>query len=264
MTSISILLLLLAGVFIFVGTHAQADCKGKVGNSNYNLEALVKAVGDNDVTTQDKDGNTYYFRPCKVLKQAECGQGPTNPTNPATCQKDNRLVPKYHNCGITTSAQWKERASGGAASGFILHFSAGEDQRQTDIEFICDAVAGTGTLTALTPTENPTHYYHLQWKSNLTCPGGDGDGGGDGGDGDYDDGISGGWIFIIILLCIVVLYLVGGVIYKRVRTDERGLEMIPNKDFWFSLPGLIIEAHKYLWHKLQKLRGLCGGHYETV
>jgi len=263
MTPKCILLLFLAGVCIFVGTHAQADCKGKVGNSNYNLEPLAKAFGDNDATTQDAAGNTYYYRPCKVVKQADCGQGPTNPANPATCQKDNRMVPKYHNCGITSSAEWKPRTTGGDASGFILHFNAGEDSRQSDIEFICDAGAGTGALTALTPAENPTHYYHLQWKSNLACPGGDGDGdgGGDGGDGDDDGGISGGWIFIIILVCIAVLYVVGGVIYKRVRTEDRGIDMIPNKDFWFSLPLLVVAGHLYIW---RKLRGLCGANYETV
>jgi len=170
MTSKCILLLLVAGVFNFVGTHAQSDCHGKVGQRYYNLTALAEAVGDNDGTTQDQAGNTYYYRPCRVIKQAECSQGPINPNNAAICQKDNRLVPKYHNDGVTTSVQWKQRASGGDASGFILHFTDGEAQRQSVIEFICDVGAGRGFLTALRPAENPTHYYHLQWKSKYACP----------------------------------------------------------------------------------------------
>jgi len=256
------LFLLLAVLFAVavVSIHAQADCKGSVGGSNYDLGPLQKAIGENDVTTQDQAGNTYYFRPCNPVKQAECAQG-TNPPNPATCQKDSRMVPRFHSCGSTSTASWKARTSGDA-TGFILHFTNGEEDRQSDVEFICDPQGGTGTLLAVTPTELPTHFYHLQWTSNLTCPGSHGDGG-DGGDGGGGGGggISGGWIFIIILLGIAVLYLVGGVIYKRVRTEDRGLDMIPQKEFWFSLPFLVASGHIYVW---RKARGLCGAQYETV
>jgi len=238
--------------------NAQADCKGSIGSSSYDLSGLAKAIGSNDVTTTDQAGNLYYFRPCNAVTQAGCGQG-TNPPNPATCQKDTRIVPKFHSCGSTGSVTWKPRTTGGDAGGFILHFINGEEDRQSDVEFICDPQGGTGTLTAATPTEQPTHFYHLQWTSSLVCPG-HSDGGGDGG-GDDGGGISGGWIFIIILLGLFVLYLIGGVIYKRVRTEDRGLDMIPNKDFWFGLPMMVVSGHIYLW---RKARGLCGAQYETV
>jgi len=249
------LLLALFALALF-GISAQSDCKGKIGGNNYDLGPLANAVGDGDIQTVDSTGNTYYYRPCKSVSTVACSQG-TNPPNPGTCQKDSRMIPRYHSCGSTSTATWKAR-SDGEATGFFLHFTSGEEDRQSDIEFVCDPAAGTGNLTAATPTEQPTHYYHLQWKSSLACPhtGGDGDGGGDDG-----GGISGGWIFIIILICLVAVYLIGGVIYKRFRTEDRGLDLIPQKDFWFSLPFLVKDGHMYIW---KKARGLCGAQYETV
>jgi len=254
--------LLLSSLF-FLNVRAQASgdqCKGKVGSFVYDLTNLKAATGGNDVITQDVPGNTYYYRPCQVLQQTEC-QSDGDPS-PAVCQKDTRKIPQYHDCGSFNQVSWAPR-SGGDNSGFFMDFKGGEEDRHSDIEFICDgSAAGVGVFSTATPTEFPTHFYHLQYRTKWACPqGGDGGDGGGGGDGGSSGGISGGWIFIIILICLIVIYLIGGVLYNRFRRDLRGWELIPNLAFWAALPGLVWSGHVYVY---KKLRGLCGAKYETV
>jgi len=245
-------------VFSFLSfVNAQNTlCSGTIGKYKYNIEKLKEDTGGNDVTVKDENGNTYYYRPCQALQQANC-QTITDPV-PAACQKDTRITPQYHDCGSTTQYAWRARAAGDN-TGFYITFNGGEEDRRLDVEFECDKTAGVGSLKAAIPTESPTHFYHLNWKSAYACP--SGGGGGGGGSGDDGMGISPGWIFIIILLGIGVMYLILGVAFKKFLRDAHGWELIPNNEFWFALPGLVIDGNKYLW---RKATGLCGVKYQEM
>jgi len=232
-------------------------CDGTVGSSKYSLKGLQGATGGKDITAQDQDGNTYFYRPCQVLEQELCQT--IGDTKPAVCQKDTRKVAQYHDCGSTTQVSWAPRTTGTEKDGFVMSFNGGEEDRHSDIEFICDRNAGTGSMVAL--PEKPTHFYHLQWRTAQACPGKHGDGGDGKGDGDDGPAISGGWIFIIILLCLLFIYFVAGVAYNKFRKDAHGLELIPNHEFWFALPRLVWDGNMYTY---RKLRGLCGASYEQV
>lgn len=47
--------------------------------------------------------------------------------------------------------------------------------------------------------------------------------------------LSGGWVVFIIFVVAIIVYLVGGVIFKRVKYQASGIEAIPNIDFWRSV-----------------------------
>ena len=47
------------------------------------------------------------------------------------------------------------------------------------------------------------------------------------------------FILFVSLLCVSVTYLVGGIIFNKVRNNAAGIEMIPNHEFWVGLPGLV-------------------------
>jgi len=254
------LLFLCVSASLVLVVRGQADgnaCTGTVGKFKYDLSGLSSATGGNDVTCQDKAGNTYYYRPCQPLKIQQCNT--ISDTSPAACQKDTRKVPLYHDCGSVNQVGWSPR-SAGQDKGFFMQFNGGEEDRRLNVEFICDKNAGVGTLETANPTESPTHFYHLSWTTKYACPGG-GDGDGKKGDGDDGPAISGGWIFIIVLLSVMFLYLVGGVAYNKFRKDAHGIELIPNHEFWFALPGLVWDGNVYTF---KKLRGLCGARYEEM
>ncbi|KAM9971242.1 hypothetical protein ACTFIW_011218 [Dictyostelium discoideum] len=63
------------------------------------------------------------------------------------------------------------------------------------------------------------------------------------------NGIGGGWIFIIILLSFTTVYLVGGVLINKFKNEKSGLDLIPNKDSWSSLGGLISDGFGFIKSK---------------
>lgn len=46
-------------------------------------------------------------------------------------------------------------------------------------------------------------------------------------------------IHLVSLLCCVVVYLAVGIIWNYKWKGERGVNLIPNLNFWTSLPGLV-------------------------
>jgi len=168
--SSSLPFVLIALLFFLHNTNGQANggiCGGMVGSFNYSLDGLSEATGGGDVTCQDSNGNTYYYRPCQVLQNELCQM--LGDTAPAVCLKDTRKIPQYHDAGSTTQVSWSPRVEG-FNTGFFMSFRGGEEDRQSTIEFICDPSAGTGTFVAAQPTENPTHFYHLKWRTQYACP----------------------------------------------------------------------------------------------
>jgi len=61
-------------------------------------------------------------------------------------------------------------------------------------------------------------------------------------------GIGWGWWFIIILLIVSTVYIIAGMGYRYRWQEARGLEMIPNRDFWSVLPGLVKDGCVYSYH----------------
>jgi hypothetical protein len=53
-------------------------------------------------------------------------------------------------------------------------------------------------------------------------------------------GMSGGTVFLIILLCVIPVYLGVGMLYNwKLKGKALGKESIPNIEFWTDLPNLI-------------------------
>jgi len=274
MRSITVLLVLLVliGSCALVLSQQLTACQGTVSGSGksakYDLTGLYNALKGAVQTCTDDKRNTYYYIPCRTISQSEpnCA-GFAYDSIPAICQKDGRAPPGWHGLGSINATQFQLRSNGDATSGFLLRWTAGGEPspppaRTTDIEFICDPSGSEGVFTPAENAETPTHDYHLQWTTKFACPTSDGDGdGGDGGDGGGSK-LSGGWIFIIILIGSAFIYLVAGVAVKKFVFHAEGIELIPNAMFWIALPGLVKDGNLFVIHKIL---GLCGrGSYSQV
>eukprot|EP00455_Lapot_gusevi_P051906 TRINITY_DN783_c0_g1_i1.p1 TRINITY_DN783_c0_g1~~TRINITY_DN783_c0_g1_i1.p1 ORF type:complete len:118 (-),score=32.67 TRINITY_DN783_c0_g1_i1:101-454(-) len=49
------------------------------------------------------------------------------------------------------------------------------------------------------------------------------------------EGLSGGWVFVILLLVFSMTYIIGGCAYMRIKYGVTGMEAFPNVEFWRSL-----------------------------
>jgi len=66
--------------------------------------------------------------------------------------------------------------------------------------------------------------------------------------------MSGGTIFILIVLCGSVVYVAAGCAYNKFAKGTSGAkETCPQGDFWFNLPGLFVEGFRFTKRKI------CGG-----
>jgi hypothetical protein len=135
--------------------------------------------------------------------------------------------------------------------GIVLTYSNGESQpcfpaqRIAVIHFLCAAKTGSG----FTVHEDPTCTYLIKFNTPLACvtvPGG----------GDDDDGaLSGGWIFVICLACVIPVYITAGCLYGYKKKGSKGIEACPNIEFWKDLPHLIKDGTLFSIKKMQACFG---------
>jgi len=219
-------------------------------------------VKTNFQPSNDQDGQTWYFNFCQALitpNAGKCASGvsicqqwgpdpeiqrgpvafsPTTYLNQAfiSFQKPGAIASLIHNLGAANPPD---------ADGLVTH-----QQQEVIVNFFCDL-----TAVALTPSIEVTKmgddHWSIDWKSkevcniNLTGP----------------SKLSGGWILIIVVLCVLVAYLVIGVIVNKFVRKKEGPEMIPNHEFWSSLPGLIKDGFTFV---INKIRGKSGTSYSSV
>jgi hypothetical protein len=67
--------------------------------------------------------------------------------------------------------------------------------------------------------------------------------------------ISPGSVMLILLFVGIGIYLAAGIAYNALKNGERGLAMIPQYDFWSQFPFLVVDGCKFIFHKVQALRG---------
>ena len=67
---------------------------------------------------------------------------------------------------------------------------------------------------------------------------------------------------IILFAVILPVYLIGGVLWNKLKEHKEGVELIPNYDFWAASPGYFLAGCTFT---KDKLLGLCGrSGYDSV
>jgi len=62
--------------------------------------------------------------------------------------------------------------------------------------------------------------------------------------------LSGGSVFVIILLVVIFVYVVGFVIFNKFKREATGLDIIPHRIFWISLFGYVRDGGKFTVEKV--------------
>ena len=113
------------------------------------------------------------------------------------------------------------------------------------MQLFCDSNAKQTTFKVEEIDTTQNELYRAEFKSKFGCPG----------YFENDSSISGGWIFIIVFFSLLVLYFaIGFLVYFKVY-GQRGMDAIPHKAFWASIPSYTAAGVMFTYHKL---RSLCG------
>jgi hypothetical protein len=73
--------------------------------------------------------------------------------------------------------------------------------------------------------------------------------------GSSDEGLSAGDGLLIAVSCLLAVYILGGVIINH-RAGATGWDLMPNRSFWSSLPGLIKDGFRFAFIDFFGYRGV--------
>eukprot|EP01130_Rhizamoeba_saxonica_P006725 TRINITY_DN2687_c0_g1_i2.p1 TRINITY_DN2687_c0_g1~~TRINITY_DN2687_c0_g1_i2.p1 ORF type:complete len:128 (-),score=29.57 TRINITY_DN2687_c0_g1_i2:63-446(-) len=121
--------------------------------------------------------------------------------------------------------------------GVELLYDNGLNNANGIIKITCQKGPMVGGLSVTLPPDGSVKDYTIEFKSPAACP--------------VKTGISGGTTFLILLLLVVALYLGGGAFWNH-RKGESGLDLIPHKGFWATIPGLVKDGAGYIKSKVRR------------
>jgi hypothetical protein len=64
------------------------------------------------------------------------------------------------------------------------------------------------------------------------------------------NGLSGGTIVIIILIASIFIYLVGFMTFNKFKRQATGVDILPHRTFWISLPGYSLDGVMFVFKKV--------------
>ncbi|XP_063712397.1 cation-dependent mannose-6-phosphate receptor-like [Symsagittifera roscoffensis] len=112
-------------------------------------------------------------------------------------------------------------------------------KRGINITYTCDQSTPELPFTVgQNELEVDTYYYPFAVTGSGACLQDIGGGGG---------GLTGAGIFLIIYFVSIAIYLIAGICYKALYKGARGMEMIPNTEFWMMVPGLIRDGCLFIY-----------------
>jgi len=242
---------------IFGQTPFPCTWTNPATGQSYNLAALSSSTTDYKINYDTADPKKLiWINMCRPLVNTLCG------TTVAGCQQwDPNNSNGKATLGIASTIAFSYGTQSIGGNGLMAKYTGGTVSngipRNIEIDFICGASAGTGTPTYVSETKT-TLTYIFSWTTQYACVGG-----GPSTTGGSGGGLSGGSIFLIIFFVAIFVYFAAGVAYMRFKNHAEGTEMIPNHDFWFSLPGLIKDGGKFLIGKIRG-NGSSGAAYSQV
>jgi len=243
---------------LFISSCA-ASCTSYTGASGtvYDLSSLTKPTNAPWTGKEANPNFEYYWNFCQNLQGVPSQVGSTGPAT--VIQIDLAANAAYAVGKIDTQAITE--ISGGLeftyknnVDSFCRDVGGTPNiQRTTTIMIACDE-GSSGDISSITEPSNPSDpnfkcRYQINMKHKAACKKGSGIGPG---------GLSGGSIFLIIFFVLATVYVVGGIVFNKVRNNAEGVDMIPNFGFWASIPGLVVDGFKFIKNKFT------GGSYSSL
>lgn len=183
------------------------------------------------------DLSLYSYNPCYSFDQLDPTLPPQfdNCKSVAACQLVPGDQPQLYDIGTQESASfsYKDETSLGQPNiGTVLtvDYVAADGARVTTVVLQCDSVEDFLPLGEI-PNSKPPQYVFIYASPNACLK---------------PSGISAGSVIIIAFAGLIVVYLIGGVLFNKIKKGNTGKDLIPQRELWVSLPGLIKDGVFFL------------------
>jgi len=221
----------------------NAGCTWSAADGTLFDLSRLKLSGTEDYTGDDQYLK-YRMNICAPVNQGgNCGAS-------SICsfwKDDGTYHQQYGEWNGAPSPQWALIEPGRAAGGIVITFANGKSTCMGKIETAylnlkCDP--GQPSLKTFAVSENfGACTLTITYTNSVSCPvSADSLGGG---------GLSGGSVFLILVLVVAVVYTAGGCIYNRRKNGTVGMaESCPNIGFWRAIPELTMAGCRFTWSKI--------------
>ncbi|CAL8247351.1 unnamed protein product [Lota lota] len=190
--------------------------------SERSVLSRLEPLTEQNFTTGDKN-YTYVFQMCG---DADGVQGA------GVIQKENgikkpTIVGRYNSTQAIGGSDWVMLIYSNG-EGYDSHCS--HETRRAIVMISCDRKADKGQLTVVKEDRDRKDCYYLfELDSSVLCP-------------VVQSHISTGTIIIIIGICLLAVYLIGGFLYQRLVVGAKGMEQFPNIAFWQEFGNLTADG----------------------
>ncbi|CAF1457410.1 unnamed protein product [Adineta steineri] len=257
MSTMVLFYLILTLVNIIPIDSSLRSCRQTFGANKYDLnklDHLTLSGGD----TQFR----YLLTPCGLVPADKCGKSPAPLDKGITSCQERIATSSFESAmgyldgyGKSPNLEFKENPQG-PGTGVVMtmrNAKCNMNKRLVKITFICDT--SITNPTTMDVKENPTCQFDITVKAAGACP-------------IKEGGVSGGTVFIIILLVLVIVYLLGGILYNRFKEKQTGLAVLPHPGFWLLIVGLALTGCRFCINSIRNCfqgnSATSSGKYESV
>jgi len=212
----------------------------------YPLSSLTKTNGDYNGKEAGAD-YTYVYNFCKNTASTCASPTPAAQTSGTQCTSIGYLpgtvveLANGNGVNITYTNTLDSKCGPTKSTNRISIFS-----------ITCDSSLPASPAFVLSGITEPGQCQYLfTGKSKFACAGGKSSSTTGGNNhGGKSEGLSPGSIFLIIFFCSAFVYFAAGAAFKFKKYDARGVDMVPNVEFWAELPGLIRDGFLFVKNKI--------------
>jgi len=220
-----------------------------IGGYDFNL-----GLNPGDVTVAGVGGSTFWSKqntcnPIASPIDSNCPAGTLfcqmSPTSTTSFRKIANLIdtPSASAYNPTTRTLTMTYSGGDVCPNATPSPGAPPNARRAIVNYVCSNTTNSVVYVG----ENPTCTYTFTWTGLAGCGTPTGSGGSGGG------GLNGGDVFLIIFFVGGFLYVAVGMAYNYKAKEARGVEMIPNLEFWKDLPQLLKDGASFAYGRTKSL-----------
>ena len=216
---------------------AESPCLHSCGATSFDLSGFKSQMTGQYFHAKDDQQHDYFFVPCGAIKSpaAQCPSQPQVPSPVAVQYWGGQTppptpLPDDDTCaalGTVTSGQCSKNGTSLECS-----YTGGGQGRSVTFVYQCSQSAGAQP-TASQPDPSGMHYV-ITFSGPAACA--------MAGGGTGSKGLSWGSLFLILFPVSVVVYLSAGCYYNYKYHEKRGIEMVPQLEYWKQVPGLVYDG----------------------
>ncbi|XP_029959045.1 cation-dependent mannose-6-phosphate receptor [Salarias fasciatus] len=213
-----------------IGAYATDNIKNcklfSKSETEQKVLSRLEPLTNRNFSAQDADGEdhyTYVFQLC-----GDAGGVPGAGVVQVKKDQTPKIIGRYNSTQAIGGSDWVMLIY---RNGDKYNQHCSGEMRNAFIMISCDRNTEVGELRVAMEDNEKEHdcFYLFELDSSSVCP-------------VIESQLSAGSIILIIAMCLLAVYLIGGFLYQRLIVGAKGMEQFPNHAFWVEVGNLVADG----------------------